>query len=264
MHGENAGVVDLDDPGACLEFAGPPAISDDQRSSSRLWINSCAWAVSAAAFQVVLLTGDSSLAGELSTQIGQAAIIADWQSDMLQWAQQTIANFSGFVSASYSNAPALVLGLIAVVIVPPLVFAGFILRRSQLAMEPGRTMKYPAARKVPAANVLPQTQKLPVLGDASVSVQQEGSAAPREHRFNGALMMRIGREDDNDVQLSDPTVHRYHAVISRSAETGFVVSDLSSDDGNGVIINGKRVRRQRLNDGDVITLGAAKLTFRLH
>lgn len=264
MQGEKTGVLKPDEAAArrtdCRSDAGE---RNDRKSPSMLWINMRRWPCFAIAVNEVLLTADSAVAGQLATQFQPVEIVADWPGDMLHWPSETIANLSGFIGKSYSDAPALLLGLSVVVLVPLFVIAGLVLRRSQLAMEPGRTMKYPAARKAPAANPPPQTLKLPVLGDASVTIQEGFSSEVAEHRFNGTLMVRIGREEDNDVQLSDPTVHRYHAVISRSADAGFVVSDLSSSDGNGVIVNGKRVRRQRLNDGDIITLGTAKLTFRL-
>lgn len=196
-------------------------------------------------------------------QFQQLALVADWQSALLHWLGERVSDLSGFIGKSYDDAPELLLGLSLVVIVPLLVVAGQFLRRSDLATESGRTRRYRAARKVPIADPAPSTYRLPVVGDASLIVQQADSSEPEQHRFNGALMVRIGREEDNDVRLKDPTVHRYHAVISRSADSGFIISDLSSADGNGVIVNGARVRRQRLNDGDTITLGTAKLTFRL-
>ena len=64
-------------------------------------------------------------------------------------------------------------------------------------------------------------------------------------------MLRIGREADNDICLSDKTVHRYHAVIHRTTDGAVVVTDLSGADGNGVLINGTRVGEGRLTEGDI-------------
>jgi pSer/pThr/pTyr-binding forkhead associated (FHA) protein len=74
-------------------------------------------------------------------------------------------------------------------------------------------------------------------------------------------LIRIGRHQDNDVRLPDTSVHRYHAVIERTLEEAFVITDLSGKDGNGVRINGERLSRAQLTDGDVIELGRTRLKF---
>ena len=79
-------------------------------------------------------------------------------------------------------------------------------------------------------------------------------------RLSGQLI-RIGRNEDNDVRLADRSVHRYHAVIERTPEETFVITDLSGTAGNGIRINGERTAKARLADGDVIELGRAKLKF---
>ena len=73
--------------------------------------------------------------------------------------------------------------------------------------------------------------------------------------------VRIGRHEDNDIRLADSSVHRYHAVIQRTPEANFVITDLSGKEGNGVRINGERMAQARLVDGDLIELGRAKLKF---
>jgi pSer/pThr/pTyr-binding forkhead associated (FHA) protein len=72
---------------------------------------------------------------------------------------------------------------------------------------------------------------------------------------------RIGRHQDNDVRLVDPSVHRYHAVIERTSGDEFVITDLTGKEGNGVRINGERHERAHLVDGDVIELGRTRLKF---
>ena len=71
----------------------------------------------------------------------------------------------------------------------------------------------------------------------------------------------IGRHQDNDIRLPDTAVHRYHAVIERTPDEAFVITDLSGKDGNGVRINGERQSRAQLADGDVIELGRTRLKF---
>ncbi len=77
----------------------------------------------------------------------------------------------------------------------------------------------------------------------------------------GRSLVRIGRESDNDIRLAAKTVHRYHAIIRRATEGDVVISDLSSADGNGVLVNGTRVGEARLKKGDVINVGEVQLKF---
>lgn len=102
---------------------------------------------------------------------------------------------------------------------------------------------------VPPAS-LPPTQAWLTLDDAV-------SPAVRLSR----PLTRIGRHKDNDVRLADGSVHRYHALIQRTREADFVITDLSGENGNGVRVNGERAEQARLTNGDVIELGRAKLKF---
>jgi hypothetical protein len=74
-------------------------------------------------------------------------------------------------------------------------------------------------------------------------------------------LIRLGRDRDNDIQLPDTMVHRYHAVIERTPEAAFVITDLGGGRGNGVRINGARQTRAELAHGDVIELGRTRLKF---
>jgi hypothetical protein len=71
----------------------------------------------------------------------------------------------------------------------------------------------------------------------------------------------IGRTADNDIQIDAHNVSRHHAVVLETAE-GVVVEDLNST--NGVQVNGKRVSRKVLADGDKLTIGKTDFTFRQH
>jgi pSer/pThr/pTyr-binding forkhead associated (FHA) protein len=73
--------------------------------------------------------------------------------------------------------------------------------------------------------------------------------------------IRIGRHQDNDIRLPDSTVHIYHAVIERTQDEVFVITDLSGKNGNGMRVNGQRLARAQLTDGDVIELGRTRLKF---
>ena len=70
----------------------------------------------------------------------------------------------------------------------------------------------------------------------------------------------IGRTDDNDLQIDVKYISRHHAVIlAGPAHT--IIEDLNST--NGVLVNGRRITRQTLNDGDQVTIARAEYRFAL-
>lgn len=69
----------------------------------------------------------------------------------------------------------------------------------------------------------------------------------------------IGRRNA-DVVIDDLDVSRQHAVIERYAER-FLVRDLGST--NGTYVNHRKVEAEFLRSGDVIKVGATRLTFRV-
>jgi hypothetical protein len=83
-----------------------------------------------------------------------------------------------------------------------------------------------------------------------------GSSAPK--RLTGETT--IGRLPECDVTLPDSSVSRMHAKITRNG-TGWTITDLGST--NGVKVNGERVHRAELSNGDRVELGTVKLAFSL-
>ncbi|MCH5243473.1 MAG: FHA domain-containing protein, partial [Lentimicrobiaceae bacterium] len=69
---------------------------------------------------------------------------------------------------------------------------------------------------------------------------------------------RIGREQDNDLILSNEKVSRHHAEIIFNG-SGFEIIDKRST--NKVIVNGQFVERATLKSGDIIGLGKVVITF---
>jgi len=68
--------------------------------------------------------------------------------------------------------------------------------------------------------------------------------------------VHVGRSDDSDVFLVDPSVSRKHATID--VESGApVVRDLDST--NGTFVNGERVAMRTLEAGDVVAFGKTEL-----
>ena len=68
----------------------------------------------------------------------------------------------------------------------------------------------------------------------------------------------IGRTADNDLQIDSRFVSRHHCQIVTGAE-GSVIEDLNST--NGIFVQGKRVRRYNLNDGDVVVIGKHEIMY---
>jgi hypothetical protein len=69
---------------------------------------------------------------------------------------------------------------------------------------------------------------------------------------------RIGRGPDNELVLDTKHVSRYHAVLL-AGPVNTSIEDLNST--NGVFVNGKRVARQVLKDGDRVTIGKTQFRF---
>jgi len=68
----------------------------------------------------------------------------------------------------------------------------------------------------------------------------------------------LGRSRDCDIQLSDTNVSRRHAELRQEGASYWIV-DLGST--NGLEVNGKRVKRAKLSDGDTITVGSTEVRF---
>ncbi len=62
----------------------------------------------------------------------------------------------------------------------------------------------------------------------------------------------IGRTPDNDLCIDADFISRHHAVVLVAA-SGTVLEDLNST--NGVYVNGVRVSRHQLSEGDLVTIG---------
>jgi Protein of unknown function (DUF3662)/FHA domain len=73
----------------------------------------------------------------------------------------------------------------------------------------------------------------------------------------------VGRGDDADVVIDDPGVSRRHVEIRVTTDGPHLIAhlrDLSST--NGTFIDGSRVTGAELREGNSITLGRTRLTFR--
>lgn len=91
-----------------------------------------------------------------------------------------------------------------------------------------------------------------------LGVQGPGESEPSWEVFP-ASGVRIGRSKGCGVVLPDTGVSRYHAEIERLRSGRYAIRDLMS--ANGMRVNGQVTRQWTLNDGDVVQIGAYRLTF---
>jgi hypothetical protein len=117
-------------------------------------------------------------------------------------------------------------------------------------LEPGATMIYKATAPVATQAV----------SAAELGVDQELVSLTIGGTRHDVKQRRVvlGRSRDCDIQVNDSNVSRRHAELRQEGASYWIV-DLGST--NGLEVNGKRVKRAQLNDGDTITLGSTEVTF---
>ena len=116
--------------------------------------------------------------------------------------------------------------------------------------EPGQTMIYRAPVPVPGVDDdAPPAPAEPEVVTLTVAGHKQEVTSPR---------LVLGRSRACDVYVADLNVSRRHAELRQEGATYWIV-DLGST--NGTVVNGKRVERERLRDGDRITLGSTEIVF---
>ena len=113
--------------------------------------------------------------------------------------------------------------------------------------QPEHTMVY----RAPAQDPEPAPEPEPEPAQATVTFD-------RKTRVVSAPSAVLGRSRECDVRLPDANSSRRHAEIRYEEEAWWIV-DLGST--NGTLVNGKRAKRERLRDGDVVTLGSTDIVF---
>ena len=90
-----------------------------------------------------------------------------------------------------------------------------------------------------------------------------GGASKPTSAASGILLhtrrLTVGRGPSQHLQLTAPGVDDRHAVLTASSIGGLRVTSVS---GKGIGVNGRREIRARLKPGDVLQIGAARLTVR--
>lgn len=72
--------------------------------------------------------------------------------------------------------------------------------------------------------------------------------------------LAIGKLPDNDLPIVELGISRRHAKI-RPERGGYMLYDLASS--NGTFVNGKRITKTALRNGDVIKIGPESLVFKI-
>jgi FHA domain len=85
-----------------------------------------------------------------------------------------------------------------------------------------------------------------------------GRATMKVYDFAGTVI-RVGRDEEMDVVIDNPSVSRHHAELRREGN-GWVVADLGSS--NGTFLHGKKITgAQPIVEGDEIGFGKFSLVF---
>jgi len=136
----------------------------------------------------------------------------------------------------------------------------------EFAEEGERAAEEPEREKEPEkdeAETLEGTQSAPGKGPAPGPARLrvvDGEDRGQSLILTGRDRWRIGRATNSDFRLRDPKVSRDHCVIERIRDE-YIIIDLES--ANGTVVNGERVKKTILRDGDFVRLGYTILRFEL-
>jgi FhaA, N-terminal domain/FHA domain len=116
--------------------------------------------------------------------------------------------------------------------------------------QPQQTMIY----RPPVVEVPPEAETPPPPPEREVVTLTVGG---EKHEITSQRTV-LGRSRSCDIRIPDVNVSRRHAELRQEGATYWIV-DLDST--NGTIVNGERVERERLQDGDTVTLGSTDIVF---
>jgi hypothetical protein len=117
---------------------------------------------------------------------------------------------------------------------------------------PGHTMIY-KPKQAPQATQAVSAAELG-MEQEQVSLQWDGRRRDVDKR-----RILIGRSRECDVQVEDANVSRRHAELRQEGASYWIV-DLDST--NGIEVNGRKLKRSKLEDGDRVTMGSTDILFR--
>ena len=117
-------------------------------------------------------------------------------------------------------------------------------------VEPGATMIYKP--KVAQATEAASAEDLGVEREVAV-LTWDGQTKRVDKR-----RVLLGRSRECDIQVEDANVSRRHAELRQEGAAYWLV-DLDST--NGIEVNGRRVKRAKLEPGDTFTVGSTEIAF---
>jgi hypothetical protein len=117
-------------------------------------------------------------------------------------------------------------------------------------VEPGATMIYKPRVQQPTEAV--SAEELGVEREVAVLAWNNHTMRVEKRR------VLLGRSRECDIQVEDPNVSRRHAELRQEGSSYWIV-DLDST--NGLEVNGRRVKRAKLDPGDTFTVGETEITF---
>ena len=85
----------------------------------------------------------------------------------------------------------------------------------------------------------------------------DGKTVSELHLIPGRKV--IGRTPDNDLQIDSKFISRHHCQLVTGSDGITVIEDLNST--NGIVVQGKRVRRHTLRNGDVVSVGQHEIRY---
>ncbi len=174
-----------------------------------------------------------------------------------------------WLSDHYQRAPTLLLGLATLILFPIVSIVSALLRNvsdgaQHFDVVTERTEQHRTAGRsvMPASDREASIAGQPVWPSKAILELRDPTGRRCPARFQLARpVIQIGRSDDVDIVIPDPTVHRHHATIHCTEDAEYLVTDLSAGTGNGVVVNGYPVLQHQIFDGDEIRLGRARLMF---
>ena len=101
--------------------------------------------------------------------------------------------------------------------------------------------------------IIPETEER-----AFLIPKSEDSSQKMAYSIEKQGVTSIGRKPGNSVVLKDPSVSGYHAKI-RFEDDAYFLYDFATT--NGTRVNGRKIYRKRIVDGDIIEIGGIAFVF---
>jgi len=132
----------------------------------------------------------------------------------------------------------------------------------------------PNIEMTPRESIPAGAVEVTAVGEATVPIDVAIPRPPSARRFHLRMIKgvpaygvyfvegraRIGRSEESDVFLVDPSVSRTHAVVEVDGVEP-LVRDLGST--NGTFVNGERIEARPLRDGDELMFGNTRMRFEM-